>query len=151
MFHFYVLRFFKNGDTIQGGTLFKGGHYLRKYGIFALKSLQNKNDVKAARFLVFFAAGSWEKDTENRAAVTSLRSFLFHDDFSKIRFLENLCIGTQWGGFQFLLILDLLAIGFHDVVVFGLVKDLLFKSFLGHCRGVLVLKHDFQICFGFWY
>ena len=24
--------FFKKGDTIQGGTLFKGGHYLRKYG-----------------------------------------------------------------------------------------------------------------------
>ena len=33
MFLFYVLRFFKKGDTIQGGTLFKGGHYLRKYGI----------------------------------------------------------------------------------------------------------------------
>ena len=32
MFHFYVLNFFKKGDTIQGGTLFKGGHYLRKYG-----------------------------------------------------------------------------------------------------------------------
>jgi hypothetical protein len=30
---FYVLSFFKKGDTIQGGTLFKGGHYLRKYGI----------------------------------------------------------------------------------------------------------------------
>ena len=33
MFLFYVLIFFKKGDTIQGGTLFKGGHYLRKYGI----------------------------------------------------------------------------------------------------------------------
>ena len=33
MFLFYVLSFFKKGDTIQGGTLFKGGHYLRKYGI----------------------------------------------------------------------------------------------------------------------
>ena len=32
-FLFYVLSFFKKGDTIQGGTLFKGGHYLRKYGI----------------------------------------------------------------------------------------------------------------------
>ena len=32
MFLFYVLSFFKKGDTIQGGTLFKGGHYLRKYG-----------------------------------------------------------------------------------------------------------------------
>ena len=26
MFLFYVLSFFKNGDTIQGGTLSKGGH-----------------------------------------------------------------------------------------------------------------------------
>ena len=33
MFLSYVLSFFKKGDTIQGGTLFKGGHYLRKYGI----------------------------------------------------------------------------------------------------------------------
>ena len=33
MFLFYVLSFFKKGDTIQGGTLFKGGLYLRKYGI----------------------------------------------------------------------------------------------------------------------
>ena len=32
MFLFYVLTFFKKGDIIQGGTLFKGGHYLRKYG-----------------------------------------------------------------------------------------------------------------------
>ena len=30
-----------------------------------------------------FAAGSWEKDIENGAAVTSLRSFLFRDDFTK--------------------------------------------------------------------
>ena len=29
----YILSFFKKGDTIQGGTLFKGEHYLRKYGI----------------------------------------------------------------------------------------------------------------------
>ena len=36
MFLFYVLSFFKKGDTIQGGTLFKGGHYLRKHGICQL-------------------------------------------------------------------------------------------------------------------
>ena len=35
MFLFYVLSFFKKGDTIQGGTSFKGGQYLRKYGILA--------------------------------------------------------------------------------------------------------------------
>ena len=29
----YLLSFFKKGNTIQGGTLFKGGHYLRKYRI----------------------------------------------------------------------------------------------------------------------
>ena len=35
-------------------------------------------------FSCFFAAGSWEKDIENGAAVTSLRSFLFRDDFNKL-------------------------------------------------------------------
>ena len=29
----YVLSFFKNGATIQRRTLFRGGHYLRKYCI----------------------------------------------------------------------------------------------------------------------
>ena len=33
MFLFYVLCFYKKGDTVQGGTLFKGGHYLRKYSM----------------------------------------------------------------------------------------------------------------------
>ena len=37
------------------------------------------------------------------------------------------------GGFQFLLNLDLWGISFHDVVVFGLGKNLLFKSVLGRC------------------
>ena len=51
---------------------------------------------------------------------------------SKSLFLKNLCIGTQCGGFQFLLILDLWGIIFHAVVVFGLGKDFLSKSILGH-------------------
>ena len=34
MLLFYVLSFFKKGDTIQGGTLLKGGQYLRKYGVY---------------------------------------------------------------------------------------------------------------------
>ena len=37
MFLFYVLSFFKNEDIIQGGTLFKGGHQLRKYGMYCLQ------------------------------------------------------------------------------------------------------------------
>ena len=39
MFLFYVLSFFKKGDTNQGRTLFKGGHYLRKYGILLGKKM----------------------------------------------------------------------------------------------------------------
>ena len=42
MFLFYVLSFFKNGDTIQGGTLYKGGHYLRKYGIYIVLNFDQK-------------------------------------------------------------------------------------------------------------
>ena len=38
MFLFYVLNSFKKGDTIQGVTLFKGGHYLRKYGMYVFKN-----------------------------------------------------------------------------------------------------------------
>ena len=52
---------------------------------------------------------------------------------SKNQFLKNLCTGTHRGWFQFLLILDLWGITFNAVVVFGLGKDLLFKSVLGHC------------------
>ena len=37
------------------------------------------------------------------------------------------------GGFQFLLILELWGISFHAMVVFGIGKNCLFKSILGHC------------------
>ena len=40
MFLFYLLSFFKKGDTIQGGTLFKGGFYLRKYGNYLCYELK---------------------------------------------------------------------------------------------------------------
>ena len=39
MFLFYVLSFFKKGDTIQGGTLFKRGHYLMKYVRFQIQGI----------------------------------------------------------------------------------------------------------------
>ena len=35
---YHVLSFFKKGDTIQGRTLFKGGHYIMKYGMFVYTS-----------------------------------------------------------------------------------------------------------------
>ena len=51
-----------------------------------LKLSQNKKDLNyftAALILVsFFSAASSKKNTEKRAAVTSLRSFLFRDDFT---------------------------------------------------------------------
>ena len=48
-------------------------------------------------------------------------------------FWKNLCSGTHCGGFQFLLIIDLWGISFHAAIVFGLGKNLFFKSVLGHC------------------
>ena len=48
--------------------------------------------------------------------------------------MKNLCSGTQYRGFQFLLILDLWSISFHALIVFGLGKNILFKSVLGHCE-----------------
>ena len=42
----------------------------------------------------------------------------------------------MWGiSILILLILDLLGLSFHAVIVFGLGKNLLFKSVLGHCAG----------------
>ena len=60
MFLFYVLSFFKKGDTIQGGTLIKGGHFLRKYGICFINvlcieeyiSFLNRNSCLAAQCLM---------------------------------------------------------------------------------------------------
>ena len=54
---------------------------------------------------------------------------------SKNHLLKNLCSGTHREGFHFLLILDLWGIRFDAVVVFGLDKNLLFKSVLGHWQG----------------
>ena len=44
----------------------------------------------------FFAAGSWEKDTKNGAAVMSLRSFLFRDNFSSIITAMLACIAKEY-------------------------------------------------------
>ena len=52
--------------------------------------------------------------------------------FQNIFFFNSL--KNSSGGFQFLLILDLWGINFQAVVVFGLGKNLLFKSVLGHCE-----------------
>ena len=57
---------------------------IQKIGVKPWPNKYNLNDVTATLFLVyFFAAGSWEKDTENGAAVTSLRFILFRDNFRK--------------------------------------------------------------------
>ena len=37
----------------------------------------------------FFAAGSWEKDTENSAAVTSLKTLVRNDNFDRNRSLQD--------------------------------------------------------------
>ena len=64
--------------------------------------------------------------------------------------MKNLCSGTHRGGFQFLLILDLWGISFHAVIVFGLGKNLLFKSVLGQCEIASFFIHNFYPIFYFW-
>ena len=54
MFLFYVLSCFKKGDIIQGGTLFKGGHYLRKYGIYYVFNGSCRISTITKRFQFFF-------------------------------------------------------------------------------------------------
>ena len=60
-----------------------------------LKSSRNKkdlNDVTAALFSVSFSQlPAAKKHTENRAAVTSLRSFLFRDDFNTYVVAKSIC------------------------------------------------------------
>ena len=53
----YILSFFIKGDTIQGGSLFKGGHYLRKYGAYILlypKSRASNYQIKTKTSLTKF-------------------------------------------------------------------------------------------------
>ena len=61
--------------------------YTSIFETFRLKLSQNKNDLNdgtATLFLVSFSQlpAAKKKVTENGTAVTSLRSFLFRDDFS---------------------------------------------------------------------
>ena len=61
--------------------------FSEKLNFTVLKSLRNKkdlNDVTAAQFLVSFSQlPAAKKNTENWAAVTSLRSSLIHDNSKK--------------------------------------------------------------------
>ena len=67
---------------------------------------------------------------------------------------ENFVIGSQCGGFQFMLILDLWGISFHPAVVVGLGNDLLFNSSVGHCvmflssEALWICKKSKIICHG---
>ena len=45
------------------------------------RNMKDNNEITGAPYLVFFVDGSSGKDTKNGAAVTSLRSFLYHDNF----------------------------------------------------------------------
>ena len=55
--------------------------------------------------------------------------------------------GIHSRGFPFLLILDLWGISFHAMVVFGIGKDLLFKSALGHCGDLYFIYRDLSVRF----
>ena len=72
------------------------------------RTKKDLNDITAAPFWVFFAAGSWEKDTENGAAVTSLRSILFRDNFSGLmpNLTKNLGRSLWERAFSFLKVFD---------------------------------------------
>ena len=63
---------------------------------------------------------------------------------------ENFVIGSQCGGFQFMLILDLW--GFYPAVVVGLGNELLFNSSVGHFGTCPVLCFEFQnkFCKSLW-
>ena len=62
----------------------------------------------------------------------------------KISFWKSLCRGSECGGFQFLLILDIRGVSFHAVVVFGLCKNLLFRSALEHYSLLQLQAGDYK-------
>ena len=51
MFLFYVISFFKKGGTIQRGTIFKGGHYLRKCGMYFMYVFCKKEILAKTKFV----------------------------------------------------------------------------------------------------
>ena len=67
MFLFYVLSFFKKEDTIQGGKLFKGGHYSSRdiiYGnmVFNMKIgiyLKEKRECLSKGLEIVYVIKSW--------------------------------------------------------------------------------------------
>ena len=63
MFLFYVLSLFKRGDTIQGGTLLKGGRYLRKYG--------RKNSAKQNHFAILLSLQKYSLDHDQGSRASS--------------------------------------------------------------------------------
>ena len=70
-------------DILSSALFF--GHVVLK----ALLRTNVLNDVTAAPFQVSFSQLPAAKNTENGAAVTSLRSFLFRDDFSNCFFFSG--------------------------------------------------------------
>ena len=84
MFLFYVLSLFKKGDTIQEGTLFKGGHYLRKYGKPIFRALSRFLNLDSNIFSPFFLS------PPNSRWATAL--LLFNEFFKKQLKFEINCI-----------------------------------------------------------
>ena len=70
MFLFYALSFFKKVETIQGGTLFKVGHYLRKYGMPILRHPLVYLDLYFFNLICFFVPfngqGRWILNLKHR-------------------------------------------------------------------------------------
>ena len=99
MFLFYVLSFFKKEDTIQEGTLFKGGHYTRKYGcyilhtsrpcLYFLKILLNR---KYFIFLLAFYLIMWlMKSLKTFEKIAILKIWQFSSEVSKFTLVFHRC------------------------------------------------------------
>ena len=80
MFHFYVLSFFKKRDTIQGGTLFKGEHYLRKYGMYILWYKEIRGAMLCLLAVLIYLCGEvvvWLKDPSRYWLNKRFHEFLY--------------------------------------------------------------------------
>ena len=96
--------------------------------------MKNKNFQKFSDHSEIFFCFSIHKKLNQSCFLDKIFLFLKKNLVSlKKNTFEILCSGTQCGGFQFMLILDLWGISFHPAVVVGLGNDLLFNSILAHC------------------
>jgi hypothetical protein len=84
-----------------------------------------------SNFVTFSENPNFTRNRLNEFECNYCKAFFMN---SKNQFLKNLYSGTQCGGFQFLLILDLWGVSFHAVVLFSAKKEVIVLDYRSKYR-----------------